>query len=99
MQPIDTRGHLCPEPLIMARKALKEVSPGEKIQILSDNETSYENLMRFLSDIGASPSAEKKEGMYHIDAIRPEDQLSEEEERDAESYCMVPGQSHGHSSY
>ncbi|MFW6043561.1 MAG: sulfurtransferase-like selenium metabolism protein YedF [Marinilabiliaceae bacterium] len=83
----------------MAKKALNEVSPGEKIQILSDNETSYENLMCFLTDIGASPSAEKKEGMYHIDAIRSEDQLSEEEEPDAESYCMVPGQSHGHSSY
>ncbi|MFW6203173.1 MAG: sulfurtransferase-like selenium metabolism protein YedF, partial [Marinilabilia sp.] len=99
MHTVDTRGHLCPEPLIMAKKALYEVSPGEKIQILSDNETSYENLMRFLSDIGASPTAEKKEGVYHIDAIRPEDQLSEEEVPDAESYCMVPGQSPGHSSY
>ncbi|MFW5753790.1 MAG: sulfurtransferase-like selenium metabolism protein YedF, partial [Marinilabiliaceae bacterium] len=65
----------------------------------SDNETSYENLMRFLSDIGTSPSAEKKEGVYHIDAIRPEDQLSEEKEPDPDSYCMVPGQSPGHSSY
>lgn len=99
MHTLDTRGYLCPEPLIMAKKALTEVKPGDKILILSDNETSYENLMRFLTDLGAGPVSEQKEGMYHIEAVRPEDQLSGEKEPDAESYCMIPGQSSRDSSY
>jgi len=99
MHNVDTRGYLCPEPLIMAKKALNEVKPGEKIRILSDNETSYENLMRFLTDLGAGPVAEQEEGIYHIDAVRPEDQLSGKNEPDPGDYCMVPGQSPRHSSY
>jgi len=99
MHTIDTQGYLCPEPLIMAKKALNEVGPGEKIRILSDNETSYENLMRFLTDLGARPVAEQKEGIYHIDASRPDDQGNEEDGPDADSYCMVPEQSSRRSSY
>jgi selenium metabolism protein YedF len=82
----------------MAKKALKEVGEGEKIQVISDNETSYENLMRFLTDLGARPVSEQKEGVFYIEAIRPSS-AQDENEPVAENYCVLPGHSSGKTSY
>lgn len=90
MYTIDTKGHLCPEPLIMARNGLKEVKEGEKVLIISDNETSYQNLMSFLTDLGANPVASKKGYEYHIEATKPA-KSSPQAENNPEQYCSVPG--------
>jgi len=50
MKKVDTTGLKCPEPLIMTRKALKEVASGESFIVITDNETSLSNLKRFLAD-------------------------------------------------
>ena len=55
IQTIDTRGHLCPTPLIMAKKAIAAAQAGEELLILSDNTTSCQNLMQYLTDLGAMP--------------------------------------------
>jgi selenium metabolism protein YedF len=89
MYTVDTKGHLCPEPLIMARNGLKEVREGEKILVVSDNETSYQNLMSFLTDLGAYPKAEQREGQYFIEVTKPRES-SESVESNPEVYCAVP---------
>lgn len=38
---VDAKGLVCPKPVIMAKKALKE---NEEVTVLVDNETSKENL-------------------------------------------------------
>jgi selenium metabolism protein YedF len=88
MYTIDTKGHLCPEPLIMARNGLKEVSEGERVLIISDNETSFHNLMSFLSDLGASPQIKQKGSEYHIEVIKPGESGSNKE-TNPEAYCNV----------
>jgi selenium metabolism protein YedF len=50
MRIIDTKGQLCPAPLIAAKKALKETTKGESFILLTDNKTSFDNLSRFLRD-------------------------------------------------
>jgi selenium metabolism protein YedF len=50
MRIIDTKGLPCPAPLIAAKKALKETSVGESFIVLTDNQTSFNNLGRFLKD-------------------------------------------------
>lgn len=50
MRIVDTRGQLCPAPLIMAKRALKTISQGESFVILTDNITSFNNLNHFLRD-------------------------------------------------
>jgi len=50
MRIVDTKGQLCPAPLIAAKKALKETAVGESFEVLTDNKTSFDNLSRFLSD-------------------------------------------------
>lgn len=50
MRIVDTKGQLCPAPLIATKRALKETAVGESIIVLTDNEISYDNLCRFLRD-------------------------------------------------
>lgn len=50
MKTVDTKGLKCPEPLIMAKRALKEVAVGETFIVITDNDTSLNNLKRFLTD-------------------------------------------------
>ncbi len=50
MKVVDTKGQLCPVPLIATRKALKESAAGESFIVLTDNQTSFNNLTRFLND-------------------------------------------------
>lgn len=50
MRIVDTKGQLCPAPLIAAKRALKETPDGESFQLLIDNLTSFNNVSRFLKD-------------------------------------------------
>lgn len=52
MKTIDTRGHLCPTPLIMTKKAIKESGQGETIEVISDNDTSKCNLLDYIAELG-----------------------------------------------
>ncbi|HEX2974702.1 MAG TPA: NUDIX hydrolase N-terminal domain-containing protein, partial [Bacteroidales bacterium] len=44
MRIVDTKGQLCPAPIIAAKRALKDTVAGESFVILTDNNTSYTNL-------------------------------------------------------
>jgi selenium metabolism protein YedF len=50
MKTVDTRGLVCPAPLIRTRQGLTEAAPKETVQILIDNPTSLSNVKRFLTD-------------------------------------------------
>jgi selenium metabolism protein YedF len=50
MRIVDTKGQLCPAPLIAAKRALKETQVGESFIVLTDNQTSFNNLSRYLKD-------------------------------------------------
>ena len=71
-------------PIVMAKKALKDSNSEEQIKIITDNQTSYKNLMSFFKDnkINAEP---KNEGdFYSIIVSRGEDFSSH---KPAEEYC------------
>jgi len=50
MRIVDTKGQLCPAPLIAIKKALREIVVGESFMVLIDNETSFNNSVRFIKD-------------------------------------------------
>jgi selenium metabolism protein YedF len=50
MRIVDTKGQLCPAPLIAVKKALRETTEGESFRLLTDNQISFDNLSRFLKD-------------------------------------------------
>jgi selenium metabolism protein YedF len=66
MRIVDTKGQLCPAPLIAARKALRETAEGESFIVLTDNQTSFDNLSRFLKDNKAEFQVNMAEGVWTL---------------------------------
>lgn len=64
MKIVDTKGQLCPEPLIAAKRALKESAEGESFILITDNRTAFENLNRFLNDNKAIIQSAESEGVW-----------------------------------
>ncbi len=66
MESVDTRGLSCPAPIIEARKALRTFPAGSKFNILTDNQVSLNNLLRFLKDNNCGCSVAEKVGYWEI---------------------------------
>jgi selenium metabolism protein YedF len=91
-QTLDARGLLCPQPLMLAKKALEEISAGECLRVLIDNEISRDNLIRFLRDHGMTPELSVDEGVYTLDV---EKVASGPSLGDAAAYCSLDRPSAG----
>ena len=57
---IDCKGMACPLPVVNAKKAAEELSLGDVLVVLVDNEIAVQNLTRFGEHKGFTVSAEKK---------------------------------------
>ena len=57
---IDCRGMACPLPVVNAKKAAEELSAGDALTVLVDNEIAVQNLTRFGEHKGFTVTAEKK---------------------------------------
>jgi len=66
MRIVDTKGQLCPAPLIAAKKALKETAEGDSFIVLTDNMTSFDNLSRFLKDNKAEFEVSESAGVWTL---------------------------------
>ena len=64
MKTVDARGLSCPEPVLMAREALK--SKEKEYIILVDNMTSRENVTRFARSQGYNTTVTEKDGEYTL---------------------------------
>ena len=84
MRIVDTRGQLCPVPLIVTKKALKETVVGDSFIVLTDNETSFNNLLRFLKDNSVAFQASEEEGVWTITITKTTGVISHPE---TEGYC------------
>jgi selenium metabolism protein YedF len=85
MRIVDTKGQLCPAPLIAAKKALKETAEGETFKVLTDNQISFDNLSRFLKDNGAGFEASESEGVWTMTVTRV---TGDNVETKVEEYCI-----------
>jgi selenium metabolism protein YedF len=85
MQIADTRGQQCPEPIIAAKKALKESKKGESFKVLTDNQTSLNNLTRFFKDNKTEYSVEESGGVWTITVKKGADDFIQAEIKD---YCI-----------
>lgn len=56
MMVVDARGHSCPIPVVMVRKAVLDGQPRE-LEVLVDNQCSVENVTRFGGSQGYAVSA------------------------------------------
>ena len=84
MRIVDTKGQLCPAPLIAAKKALKKTPRGESFVLITDNKTSFDNLTRFLRDNKAEIQFEELNGTWKITITNT---IGEVIKPNAEDYC------------
>lgn len=89
MKIFDACGQMCPKPLIIAKKALKDSEIKGEFKLLIDNDTSKENVERFLSDNKVQFSTTSKNGLHTLIISKSGniENLSNEEE-----YCPLPSQ-------
>ena len=76
MKTIDTRGELCPIPLIRLKEALLEAKPGEVLRVETDNDTSLKNLVTYLKDQGVEPGISSESGVHTLLVTAPEEALT-----------------------
>ncbi len=86
MKIVDTKGQLCPAPLIATRKALRETGEGESFIVLTDNKTSLNNVTRFLQDNNIVFEVSEKDGIWSISISRASAELKNE---NVEDYCST----------
>uniref|UniRef100_UPI000AF17486 sulfurtransferase TusA family protein n=1 Tax=Clostridium sp. NkU-1 TaxID=1095009 RepID=UPI000AF17486 len=58
---VDARGLTCPQPVIKAKEALKDMGEGT-LKVLVDNEIAVQNVMKLGNYEGFAPASEKKSG-------------------------------------
>lgn len=63
MKTIDTRGKICPMPLIIFKREIKDAKQGEEVEILTDNDMACQNLGDYLSELGITYIKEEKDNM------------------------------------
>ena len=83
---IDCRGMACPLPVVNAKKAAEELSAGDVLTVLVDNEIAVQNLTRFAEHKGFGVCAEKQaEQDYAV--IMTLSGAAAAEETEAEAAC------------
>ncbi len=84
MKIVDTRGQLCPAPLIETRRALREATGGESFKVLTDNKTSFSNISRFLKDNGIGFVVAEENGVWTLTITGNDKELSKP---DVNEFC------------
>jgi selenium metabolism protein YedF len=84
MRIVDTKGQLCPAPLIATKRALKETAAGESFSVLTDNQTSYNNLCSFLKDNGTDFIVSEADNVWNLTVTKNNKEISNIR---AEDYC------------
>ncbi len=87
MRIVDTKGQLCPAPLIATKRALKESAVGDSFVVLTDNLTSLNNVSRFLKDNKTGFNYTEKEGVWSLTVTKTTGEMLNPK---AEEYCETP---------
>jgi selenium metabolism protein YedF len=84
MRIVDTKGQLCPAPLIATKRALKETPSGGSFILLIDNRISFSNVSRFLNDNNTAFKVIEQDGVWRMTVTKTDGELIKP---DAEEYC------------
>jgi selenium metabolism protein YedF len=84
MNTVDAKGLLCPQPLILTKKALAELQLNEEMIVWIDNEISKNNVERFLRDNNIKVNTTSDNGIYKLQVTKTADILISPK---AEEYC------------
>jgi selenium metabolism protein YedF len=86
MKIIDTSGQECPAPLIATKRALKDVQTGDALKIITDNQTAFNNICRFLKDNKTKFSFEESNDIWTLTITKQTPELLDNA---PEEYCTM----------
>ena len=86
---IDCKGMACPLPVVNAKKAAEELTNGDRLVVLVDNEIAVQNLTRFGEHKGFTVSAEKKAEQEYAVTMNISDETKAQEAIDENITCEV----------
>jgi tRNA 2-thiouridine synthesizing protein A len=71
---VDVRGQICPYPIIETRKVLKEIKPGEVIEVITDNPPTAQETLPQLCTMKKMPfeRAEVSPGVWRFRITKTE---------------------------
>ena len=87
---IDAKGKPCPQPVILAMRALGGLKEGDTLQVQVDNEAAVENLKRMAQKNGAAVQV-KADGAYWTVEIAPADSVSATDGGAGSAYAVEAG--------
>lgn len=90
---VDARGQVCPTPIIMTKRALKEIETG-KIEVLVDNPISAENIQKMCTELGF-PFEVVRDGEVFTISIEKMDKEQEEERAEKGTVVVIEGDTMG----
>ena len=67
---LDTKGHQCPIPVLKARRAIKEVAPGDTLTVLATDPASVIDFKHFCNTTGNELVESASEGAVFRFVIR-----------------------------
>lgn len=70
MERVDARGLSCPEPVILARRAIQALPKGGEAEVWVDSVTSRENVLRAARALGCEVRVEDQGGEFRLTARR-----------------------------
>ncbi len=86
MQIIDTSGQKCPAPLIATKRALKDAQTGDALKVITDNQTAFNNICRYLKDNKTKFSFEESNDIWTLTITK---QTAELIDVTPEEYCTT----------
>ena len=67
---LDTSGLLCPEPVMMLHKAVKEVAIGEVVEVIATDPSTQRDIPKFCMFLGHELVEQKKTDSHFIYYVR-----------------------------
>lgn len=84
MRIVDTKGQLCPAPIIATKRAIRETPVGDSFLVLIDNQVSFANVSRFLKDNNTAFISTEKDGIWTLTVTKSTGELIKP---DTSLYC------------
>lgn len=78
---VNAVGEVCPKPVIMTKKALKEIESGI-VEVSVDNETSKENVEKMAKEMGYTSQTAENKGVFVITINKTADVQKDESEKE-----------------
>ncbi len=78
---VNAVGEVCPKPVIMTKKALKEIESGI-VEVSVDNETSKENVEKMAKEMGYTSQTAENNGVFVIAINKTADVQKDESEKE-----------------